>query len=210
MLCLYDTRVQSKHYPTKVYMVIHYCKHQIIRTNDFSHRILAAHARLSLAVIHVTTGSRPWHMLNTYASLCLTFNSVWHTGAPLRYSTVQLYVSGHLHEQIWKELVQSDNLSNQWHVMKSGPRELRFNCVTGTMWILTFSAYGWISFMGILSPSTKMKSSALIWSQEPETWKSNQWAYRLRISKNVGNLSGCSCAISVISKLIFKIHANEP
>lgn len=91
--------VQSNQYLT-IYTVIHYYRHRKIKTDDLSHNILAAHARPLLAVIHVTAGPHLGHALNTYASLCLMCNSVWHMDALVRYSAMQFYVSGHLHAHI--------------------------------------------------------------------------------------------------------------
>lgn len=74
----------------------------------------------------------------TRVSLCLTFNWVWHMCALVMYSTVQFYVSGHLQTWIWKQLVQSDNLSTQWYIIKwvitgscSNYHLLRFYYITG-------------------------------------------------------------------------------
>lgn len=99
---------------------------------DFSHSILAACARPSLAVIHLTTGTCLWHVLTTHASLCLTFNSVWHTGAPVRYSTVPFYASGHVRTITREGRVQGDSLSHQWDGVPRGARDPRLDCVLGT------------------------------------------------------------------------------
>lgn len=96
----YRIGVQSNQYLTKIDTAIHHYKHWKIKTDDLSHNILAAHARPSLAVLHVTASTRLWQALNTYASLCLMYNSDWHTDALARYSAVEFYVSGHLHAHI--------------------------------------------------------------------------------------------------------------
>lgn len=179
------------------------------RHNDFSHSILAAHARPSLAIIHVTTGACLWHLLTMHASLCLMFNSVWHMGAPVRYSTVPFYASGHVRTITREGWVQGDSLSHQWDGVPSGARDPRLDCILGTTLspYITFAASG-TSFVGIVSTCTKMRS-AVICPPERESESTTQCAYCLAIYKTAGNLHVCSCVINAISK-ITKIYLNEP